>query len=86
MSNKQTLKNVLSTLQYQQINFDYVITVCDNAKEQCPIFPAVTNQVHKSFPDPAKAEGTEAEIMNQFKHTRNLIRDFCQKFTERIKQ
>lgn len=72
--------------EYQHIDFDYVITVCDNAKEQCPVFPAATNQIHQSFPDPAKAEGSESEIMQQFKHTRDLIRDFCQKFTEGVKQ
>lgn len=72
--------------EYRHIDFDYVITVCDNAKEQCPVFPASTNQIHRSFPDPAKAKGSEAEIVNQFKNTRNLIRDFCQKFIEGVKQ
>ncbi len=72
--------------EYQHIDFDYVITVCDHAKERCPVFPAATNQIHKNFPDPAKAKGSETEIMQQFRKTRDLIRDFCQKFTEEIKQ
>jgi len=59
-------------------SFDYVITVCDNAKETCPVFMGkVTHQLHIGFEDPAEATGTEEEILNTFRRIRNEIkRDF----------
>lgn len=66
--------------EYSEINFDYVITVCDHAKERCPIFPSRAYRIHQNFPDPAKAVGTEEEIMERFVNTRNLIRAFCKQF------
>lgn len=63
--------------EYKNINFDYVITVCDNAKERCPFFPAHVKMIHKSFLDPAKATGTKAEILNEFVRVRDMIKDFC---------
>ena len=65
---------------YSSIPFDYVITVCDNAKERCPFFPATAQQFHENFPDPAKAVGTEAEVMQQFREVRQLIKDYVQSF------
>lgn len=60
--------------------FDYLITVCDNAKERCPFFPSSAEKLHYSFPDPAKATGTEEEILQEFRRVRDLIRDFCERF------
>ena len=54
--------------------FDYVITVCDNAKEACPVFPAQTEMVHWSFDDPAAAPGTAAERLAVFRRVRDEIR------------
>ncbi|MCI0515868.1 arsenate reductase ArsC [candidate division KSB1 bacterium] len=54
--------------------FDYVITVCDNAKEHCPYFPGKTQRIHWSFIDPAAAQGTEAEILAVFREVRDQIR------------
>lgn len=54
--------------------FDYVITVCDNAREQCPIFPAETSRLHWSFDDPAAVEGDEAERLAVFRRVRDEIR------------
>ena len=68
--------------EYFGIDFDYVITVCDNAKERCPYFPTKAVKLHYNFPDPAKAIGTEAEINEQFKAVRSLIKDYCEKFVE----
>lgn len=68
--------------EYFDIDFDYVITVCDNAKERCPYFPTKAIKFHYNFPDPAKALGTEEEIMAQFKEVRELIKDYCQRFVE----
>jgi arsenate reductase (thioredoxin) len=55
--------------------FDLVITVCDQAQQQCPIFPGDTEVMHVGFPDPAKATGTEAEIMAAFRQVRDGIRE-----------
>jgi arsenate reductase len=66
--------------EYRGINFDYVITVCDNAREQCPWFPGGAKIFHHDFPDPAKATGTEEQIMQRFRDVRNKIRDYCEDF------
>lgn len=68
--------------EYQDIDFDFVITVCDNAKERCPYFPTKAKKFHYNFPDPAKATGTEEEIKNQFRHVRQLIKDYCDQFVK----
>ncbi len=65
---------------YDPVQFDYVITVCDNAREHCPIFPGQAKKFHRDFPDPARAKGTEAEITAQFIVVRNLIKEYCRKF------
>ena len=55
--------------------FDYVITVCDEAKESCPVFTGrVTHRLHIGFEDPAKATGSEEEILNFFREIRNEIK------------
>jgi arsenate reductase len=66
--------------EYKGIDFDYVITVCDNAKESCPYFPTQAKKFHQNFPDPAKATGTEEEIMQQFRKVRDMIKLYCEKF------
>ncbi|MEN9611429.1 MAG: hypothetical protein RLZZ628_2243 [Bacteroidota bacterium] len=68
--------------EYFDIPFDYVITVCDNAKERCPFFPTKAVKVHYNFLDPAKAVGTEAEIMESFRSVRELIKKFTKAFVE----
>jgi len=69
--------------EYTHINFDFVITVCDNAKERCPYFPTNAEKFHYNFPDPAKASGTEEEIVNEFRRVRALIDDYCKDFVEK---
>ena len=54
--------------------WDLVITVCDSAKETCPVFPGPVEQIHISFPDPANAEGGDDERMAVFRAVRNSIR------------
>ncbi|SHG32021.1 arsenate reductase ArsC [Pedobacter caeni] len=66
--------------EYMDINFDFVITVCDNAKESCPYFPTQAVKFHYNFPDPAKAKGTEEEIRTQFAEVRDLIKSYTQNF------
>jgi arsenate reductase len=53
--------------------FDYVITVCDNANEQCPVFPGKTKLIHWSFDDPAAVEGDEAAQLTEFRRVREQI-------------
>ena len=69
--------------EYININFDFVITVCDNAKERCPYFPTKAEKFHYNFPDPAKASGTEEEIVNEFRRVRLLIDEYCKDFVEK---
>jgi len=66
--------------EYRSIDFDFVITVCDNAKEKCPYFPSNAKKFHHNFPDPAKATGTEEEIMQQFRDVRNMIKNYSLDF------
>lgn len=63
--------------EYRDLSFDHVITVCDNAREACPWFPSRAVRHHRDFPDPAKASGTDLEIMVEFRRVRDLIRSFC---------
>ena len=68
--------------EYYNIDFDFVITVCDNAKENCPFFKTKATKFHYNFPDPAKAKGTENELANEFESVRNMIKDYCEKFVK----
>ena len=68
--------------EYLDIDFDYVITVCDNAKERCPFFPSNAKKFHQNFPDPAKATGSEEEIMQQFREVRNMIKKYSENFVK----
>ena len=66
---------------YKNINFDYVFTVCDNAKENCPVHLKYTNKkTHQSFFDPAEATGTEDKKILVYVKVRNEIKFFLQKF------
>ena len=66
--------------EYGDINFDYIITVCDNAKERCPYFPSDAFRFHKNFPDPAKATGTEEEVNAEFDEVRDIVKRYCKEF------
>ncbi len=59
--------------EFRDVDFDLVVTVCDSAAEECPLWLGEGKRVHHSFPDPAKAEGTEAEVMNVFRTVRDEI-------------
>ncbi|MFP4048271.1 MAG: arsenate reductase ArsC [Bacteroidales bacterium] len=67
-------------------SFDYVITVCDSAKETCPVFMGdVKHRLHMGFEDPAGATGTEDEILDKFREVRDQIeQEFKQFYEERI--
>jgi len=66
--------------EYIDIPFDFVITVCDNAKENCPYFPTKAQRFHQNFPDPAKATGDLNEIMNEFRRVRDMIKVYSEDF------
>ena len=61
-------------------SFDYVLTVCDNAKESCPIFPGHGNRIHKAFEDPAALEGSEQDRLALFRRVRDEIRAYLKAF------
>jgi arsenate reductase len=63
--------------------FDYVITVCDNANENCPVFPGQTKRIHWSFDDPAAAVGNEAERLAEFRRVRDEIEARLREFVAR---
>lgn len=66
--------------EFDDIPFDYVITVCDNARERCPVFPTTAKKFHRDFQDPAKATGSEEEIMDSFRKVRDEIKDYVREF------
>ena len=66
--------------EYRDFDFDFVITVCDNAKERCPFFPSKAEKFHYNFPDPAKATGTKKEILQEFCNVRQSIKNYCKQF------
>jgi len=68
--------------EYLDISFDYILTVCDNAKERCPFFPGKAERLHFNFFDPSKVEGPEDQIHAAFTKTRNQIKEYCKNFVE----
>lgn len=58
---------------YQGEQFDYVVTVCDRARDNCPVLPGEHNQLHWGFRDPAAATGSESERLQQFREVRDEI-------------
>tara|TARA_B100000767_G_scaffold184814_1_gene172403 strand:- start:18458 stop:18817 length:360 start_codon:yes stop_codon:yes gene_type:complete len=68
---------------YGKITFDFILTVCDHAAENCPIFPGkAVQKFHNNFTDPSRLKGTEKEIEAAFKTTREEIKNYCEKFVE----
>jgi arsenate reductase len=62
--------------------FDCVITVCDNARESCPVYPAATRRIHWSLDDPAAAQGTEEQRLAEFRRVRDELRSLLKKFAD----
>jgi len=67
---------------YEGQPFDYVITLCGDANENCPLFFGGVKRLHMGFEDPAKAQGTEDELMNAFRRVRDEIRRQMREFFE----
>ncbi len=72
--------------EYLNIPFDLILTVCDNAKENCPYIPGKAKRIHHSFPDPAKAIGTEEQVMNEFRKVRDEIKSYSSKLASELKK
>ena len=68
--------------QFAGEEFDYVITVCDNAKEQCPVFPGRTQRIHWSFEDPAAVKGDWDQRLDAFRKVRDQIENRLIEFAE----
>ena len=68
--------------EYMETRFDYVITVCDRAKETCPVFPAALSQLHWSFEDPAAAQGSAEERRAVFRRIRDEIAERIRRFIQ----
>ncbi len=64
-----------SVEEFRGMEFDYVVTVCDDARESCPFFPS-RQQIHKSFDDPALVKGIEGETLNAFRRIRDDIKNW----------
>jgi arsenate reductase len=60
--------------------FDYVLTVCDNANETCPVYPGHARRIHRRFDDPAAVGGSESERLAAFRRVRDQIRDYLETF------
>ena len=68
--------------EFEGQDFNYVITVCDNAKQSCPVFPTKTKRIHWSIEDPAAVQGSEEERLAAFRRIRDELRLRLQRFAE----
>jgi len=68
--------------EFRAASFDYVLTVCDNAKESCPIYPGHANRLHHSFADPAAVQGSEEQRLAAFRTVRDQIRQYLADFPQ----
>lgn len=72
--------------EFSGIDFDYVVTLCDNAAENCPVFSGKTRIVHKPFDDPYFASGSEEEIMATFRKVRDDIKTFIETLPQSLEE
>jgi arsenate reductase len=69
---------VKSVEEFLGMNFDYIVTVCDHAKETCPYFPGSGKKLHQCFSDPSQFTGTENDILTGFRRVRDEIKDWIE--------
>jgi arsenate reductase len=77
-----SLYNSNNVNEYSSMSFDYIITICDKAKDLCPAFSHSHQFIHKSFLDPADAKGTEDEIILQYREVRDQLTNFLKDFLQ----
>jgi arsenate reductase len=70
--------------EFGDIEFDYVITLCDNAAQRCPVFSGKAKVIHRPFTDPYFAEGTDEEVMAEFREVREEIKRFIESMPENL--
>jgi arsenate reductase len=70
--------------EYAHVPFNYVLTVCDHAQEVCPVFPSAACKLHHNFADPAKATGSETDIMQAFREVRDQVKAYAQEFARQF--
>ncbi len=68
--------------EYADVPFDFIITVCDNAKERCPYFPSTALRFHHNFSDPSKLKGSAEEVISAFRKTREEIKAWCKEWVD----
>jgi arsenate reductase len=68
------------------IDFDYVITLCDNARQQCPVFPGRVKLIHKAFEDPISVVGSEEKILQAYRKTRDDIKELIETLPESLQK
>ena len=68
--------------EYAAVAFAHVLTVCDHAQELCPVFPTAAQKLHHNFPDPARATGSEEEVLGQFRAVRDELKTYAQAFVQ----
>lgn len=68
--------------EYLDTDINFVITVCDHARERCPVFPARAETFHQNFPDPAEATGSDEEVAAEFRRVRDMIKKTMKAFAE----
>lgn len=68
--------------EFATTNFDYVLTVCDSAAQNCPIYPGHAHRIHRSFEDPASVSGSEEERLAAFRRVRDAIREYLLTFPQ----
>ncbi len=67
---------------YQEVDFDYIISVCDHARDNCPYIASNADRLHHNFDDPSRYKGTDEEVMQEFVRVRDEIRDYCKAFVD----
>jgi len=70
--------------EFEEQKFDYVITVCDNARESCPVYFGAAERIHHSFDDPAAIEGSEAVRLAAFRRVRDELREYLREFAQQL--
>jgi len=75
-----------SVAEFTKVPFDHVITLCDGARDLCPLFPGEGEKIHWSIPDPAAAEGTEEERLGAFRAARDEIERRIERFVRELRK